>query len=273
MKTLYISDLDGTLLDNTPKTSEYTNNTINSLLQKGVIFSYATARSLVTARQVTCGLSPRYPVVVHNGTFIVDSTNGSILSKNTFSKKDAHKILSAILCADVSPVVFSLINGEQKFSYIGENANIPTKDFLNKRQTDPRNRRCTSTDELYDGEIYYFTCIGDEDKLQPLYNKFKTTHRCLYQIDMYSGEYWLEIMPKSATKANAVKQLANMLCCDKIVCFGDGINDIDMFEIADECYAVKNAVEELKEKATKIIVSNNNNGVAKWLEMIYNDKK
>lgn len=271
MKTLYISDLDGTLLDSTPKTSEYTNTTINSLLEKGVIFSYATARSLVTARLVTKGLKPKYPVVVHNGTFIVDSFSGEILYKNVFEKTDAHHILSTLLENDLCPVVFSLINNEQKFSYIRENANNPTMDFLDKRETDPRNRRCTSQSDLYDGEIYYFTLIGDEEKLEPLFNKFKDTHRCLYQIDMYSGEYWLEIMPKSATKANAVKQLAKMLCCDKIVCFGDGINDVDMFEISQECYAVENAVKELKAKATKIIESNNNNGVAKWLKLSYNE--
>lgn len=37
-------------------------------------------------------------------------------------------------------------------------------------------------------------------------------------------------------------------------------------EIADESYAVSNAHEALKEKATGIIGSNNEDGVAKWLE-------
>ena len=40
---------------------------------------------------------------------------------------------------------------------------------------------------------------------------------------------------------------------------------MDMFKIADECYAVSNAVDELKAIATGIIDSNNNDGVAKWL--------
>ena len=50
------------------------------------------------------------------------------------------------------------------------------------------------------------------------------------------------------------------------MCFGDGKNDISMFRAADECYAVANAVEELKEIATGVILSNNEDGVAKWLE-------
>ena len=39
-----------------------------------------------------------------------------------------------------------------------------------------------------------------------------------------------------------------------------------MFEISDECYAVENAVEELKKISTGIIGSNEDDGVAKWLK-------
>ena len=46
MKTLYVSDLDGTLLRSDETTSEYTNSVINNLTDRGMIFSYATARSL-----------------------------------------------------------------------------------------------------------------------------------------------------------------------------------------------------------------------------------
>lgn len=81
---------------------------------------------------------------------------------------------------------------------------------------------------------------------------------------------WLEIMPKAATKANACLQLKEMLDFDYIVAFGDGINDIPMFEIADECYAVQNAVSELKEMATGIIGTNLSDGVAVWLKNNFN---
>ena len=51
MSNLYVSDLDGTLLRSNETTSEYTNYVINSLVDKGMIFSYATARSLITAKK------------------------------------------------------------------------------------------------------------------------------------------------------------------------------------------------------------------------------
>ena len=54
-----------------------------------------------------------------------------------------------------------------------------------------------------------------------------------------------------------------------MISFGDAVNDIPMFEISDECYAVENAVEELKAAATGIIDSNENDGVANWLKEHY----
>ena len=72
-------------------------------------------------------------------------------------------------------------------------------------------------------------------------------------------------MPKNVSKGNAVKQLKEFLGCDKVVVFGDAGNDVDMFNAADEAYAVGNAAEELKKIATGIIGNNNDDGVAKWL--------
>lgn len=83
---------------------------------------------------------------------------------------------------------------------------------------------------------------------------------------MYTNEQWLEIMPLEASKSNAIIQLKEMLKCEKLVVFGDGRNDIDMFQIADESYAVANAHEDLKHYATDIIISNDEDGVAKWLD-------
>lgn len=71
-------------------------------------------------------------------------------------------------------------------------------------------------------------------------------------------------MPKNASKSNAIKQLQALQKCEKIVAFGDGKNDIDMFEIADEAYAVQNAHPDLKKYATAIISSNDDDGVARW---------
>ena len=72
-------------------------------------------------------------------------------------------------------------------------------------------------------------------------------------------------MPKAASKANAIAQLKASLGCDRLVVFGDGMNDADMFAIADVSCAMGNAVDELKTMATYVIGGNNEDGVAKWL--------
>lgn len=58
MHTLYVSDLDGTLLRSNERISEYTNHVINSLTDRGMIFSYATARSLSLQKKLP-GDSPQ----------------------------------------------------------------------------------------------------------------------------------------------------------------------------------------------------------------------
>ena len=105
-----------------------------------------------------------------------------------------------------------------------------------------------------------------------MYDKYKETFHCVYQKDIYTDEQWLEIMPLAASKANAIKQLQKLFGCDRVVVFGDGRNDIDMFELADESYAVQNADEQLKSYATAVISSNDEDGVAHWLEDNYTVK-
>lgn len=53
----------------------------------------------------------------------------------------------------------------------------------------------------------------------------------------------------------------------ELIVFGDLANDISMFRMANEAYATKNTIDELKEISTGIIENNNADGVAKWLEV------
>ena len=262
---LYVSDLDGTLLHSDEKTSDYTNNIINTLVEKGMCFSYATARSFTTASKVASGLTTNFPVIVHNGVFIIDNKSRECLYSNYFEKKDLEIIRTSLQEHSISPIVYSHIVGSEKFSYKREKMTAGLKTFVDSRKGDVRDNPLTPNQNLFEGDVFYFTCIDSEEKLLLVYEQLKEHYSCVYSKDIYSGDMWLEIMPKPATKANAILQLKTILNCDKIIAFGDGINDISMFKIADECYAVENAANELKIMATAIISSNNEDGVAKWL--------
>lgn len=263
-RILYVSDLDGTLLNSDQTLSEFTVNTINRLVEQGMIFSYATARSYHTAGIVTQGISPKIPVIVYNGAFVLNNGTRQKLLSHFFEPKDARYILNLLTDNSVYPIVYSYIDNIEKFSYCKNRTTKGMNAFLESRKGDNRDNP-VELSELYKGEAFYFTCIDTAEKLLPIYNLCKNTFQCIYQKDIYSGEQWLEILPKQASKANAVLELKKLLNCNKAICFGDGKNDISMFDISDECYAVENADSELKDRATAVIQSNNDDGVARWL--------
>ena len=342
MKTLYVSDLDGTLLRSSERTSDFTNRTINELVERGMLFSYATARSYLTAHKVTQGLRVQIPVIIYNGAFIRDSVSGELLLSSYF-EDDPEGFLRDLIDADVYPLVYAGFtsggrrgshtstdnrqdeqdnrqdardkgqdaqdnrqnvqdnrqnvqdngaseerdttegdsekvhggcaeNFYEKFSYIPQRATEGMRRFLDTRKGDERERAVSTVEELMEGDIFYFTCIDEREKLARLYERYRERYHCVLSQEIYTKDWFLEIMPFETSKSRAVMRLKEYLGCDRVVVFGDQNNDIDMFEAADEAYAVENAVEELKAVATGIIASNDEDGVANFLRERFQQK-
>lgn len=267
MKTLYVTDLDGTLLNPAARVSEYSVNVINQLVEKGMLFTYATARSLVSASVATRGLTAKIPVIAYNGAFIIKPDTGEVLYSVKFTAEEMQNVREVLEQKHISPLVYSIIDGAERLSWIIDCENEGIRNYLSRRQGDRRLRPIQGSNGLYDGEVFYFNCVGTYEELKPLHDavKMDTRYVCTLQKELYQPEYFCEIMPAMATKARAINKLKELWGCDRIVSFGDAINDIPMFLISDECYAVENAVEELKALATGIIASNEQDGVAKWL--------
>ena len=266
-KTLYVTDLDGTLLNTKDRINPESIRIINELVAKGMLFTYATARSLVSASVVTEGLTTDIPVIAYNGAFIIHPRTGEIISSLFFTKEEAEFIRRNLEENNISPLVYSYVENVEKVSWNTKRENEGISRYLSNRKGDKRLRVLANEEGLYDGETFYYTCIGEKEELMPIYNIFSRDDRfkCTIQQELYRPEYWCEIMPRKATKAEAIKALKELWQCDRVVSFGDAINDIPMFEISDECYAVENAVPELKVLATGIVGSNDDDGVAKWL--------
>ncbi len=268
MKTLYVTDLDGTLLNSNDRISQYSIQTINGLVAKGMQFTYATARSLVSASVVAEGLSTTIPVIAYNGALIIHPDTGEVISSLSFTREETNDAIGILREYGGNPLVYAYVDGVERVSYLMGRENDGIRRYLDVRKGDRRFRPVQEEESLYQGDIFYFTCIADREELLPLYeifvrdDRFRTT----LQQELYRPEYFLEIMPKKASKAEAIKRLKEIWHCGKVVSFGDAINDIPMFEVSDECYAVANAVQELKDRATAVIASNDEDGVAKWLE-------
>jgi len=88
----------------------------------------------------------------------------------------------------------------------------------------------------------------------------------LYLIaDRYGS---IMIMHKGGSKACAIAELARIWAIprDEIAVFGDDINDLCMLYYAGTAIAMSNAVPQAKEIADYICLSNNEDGMARWLE-------
>lgn len=269
-KTLFVTDLDGTLLNSNQTLSEYAKSELNKLLSNGLNLTFATARSFQTASKALDGLNWKLPAVFHNGVFIAKNDR-KILSAEYLEREKFKKSLDFILSLGIRPIIYSVINGEEKFLFIESECNDYTLEFLNTRLDDPRRYPIENLNEFYLGDAYYITCIDDKERLEPVWEKIKDDFYTVFQNDLYSGKPWLEILPKSINKGKTLQKLKDMLGCERLISFGDSINDLEMFAISNEFYVPENAPQTLKDKATGVIESNENDGVIKWL--LANGKK
>ncbi len=265
--TLYVSDLDGTLLGRDEKLSPFTVETLNRLVSQGMRFTYATARSFHSARRVTAGLTARLPAIVYNGAFIIDTATGERLWHTGFSPEEAAWVRDAAGPLNLWPVAYAFVEGTERLSWIAGQENPGQAHYLRNRQWDPRLRPVEGEAQLYQGEAFYFTFIGEKEQLLPLYERARALPwaNVTFQQELYRTEYWLELMPKAASKAHAAQKLRELLGCGSLVAFGDAVNDLPLFQAADIACAVANAVPELKAAATEVIGGNEEGGVARWL--------
>lgn len=268
MKTLYVTDLDGTLLNSQKEVSAYSKKVINELIENGMQFAYATARSLSSASKVVTGIRFTTPIVAYNGAHIFDPQTGERIASEGFAPEEKDYIKEVMGKHNLVPIVYSFVNEKETVSWVRGTETKGVLKYVVDRKDDKRMRGLDTTENLYEGEVFYFTCIGAKEMFEKAHEEILQDERytCTLQPEPYDkNEYWLEIMPRKASKANAIEKLKEILECDRVVSFGDAINDIPMFQISDECYAMENAVDKLKVMASGIIASNNEDGVAKWL--------
>ena len=266
-KTLYVSDLDGTLMHKDLKISDFSVRTINALVGKGVAFTYATARSISSAGTITKDLMLKLPVITRNGAVLADNNTGKIIEKALFTEKEVEMLKEMLPELPKTGFVSCYFGDDMKKVFAGSLHTAELQGYLDYYKDDPSVVTVSDLSEMFMGNPGYVTIIGDKDEIEPLYIRTREYNgwECMFQKDIYRDEYWLEIAPRNSTKAKSILKLKEEYGFDKLVVFGDSVNDIPMFKIADEAYAVSNAVDELKALATGIIGSNEEDSVAVYL--------
>ncbi len=236
MKTLFISDLDGTLLNSKAEISEKTACIINSLIKENLYFTIATARSERTAVPMTSGLDINAPRILMNGVIIYSE---GYVKYHTISQENAIEISALFKKHNITGTAFEI--KDNKLTVHEKNTNIANP--------------------------IYVTANTDYNILFPLerdISELDNISHTFYE-DTYTGKWFLEVFSDKATKANAIKFLRENYGFERVVCFGDNLNDLTMFNESDVRVAVSNAKKELKETADFITLSNDEDGVAVWL--------
>lgn len=266
--TLYVTDLDGTLLGKDARIPQKAVEMLNEMLDSGLPFTVATARSWASAGPIVKPLHLTLPAVAFNGAFLVDPQSGAALDQCLFSAEQAQEIASVYFAHGLSPLVYAKVGGQEKVSWLRAMEYDGIRAYAAKRKGDPRLRPVEREDELFEGEIFYLSMLGSHEMLDPLekiVRQLPFVH-VSFTSDAYQPELnWLELSRTDATKAKGVEKLRRMTGKSRIVCFGDNLNDLPMFRVADECYAVANAREELKSTATGVIGSNGECGVPAFI--------
>ena len=271
MKTLYISDLDGTLLAPNGLPSEFTEKTVNSLVEKGMMISVSTSRSVNDAKDIFSRLHFRTPVITMNGAFINDfSQKDNAVYHSSIDKSVIPDVIKAFESNGCCPNMYTFADGDISIQYRRTLTDIQF-DFVNGRR---RNFKAVTQVGDFDrsGDVVFFSCIGDEESTAYAASELSRIKEinCTRYIDIYYPDSWyVEVSASGANKATALRRLIKMTGCDRVVVFGDNHNDLPMFELADEAIAVGNARESVKSAASRVILPNSEDGVAKYLLFEY----
>lgn len=264
---LIFMDIDGTLVNNDYVVSQKTIETIKKYQKEGHIFYISTGRMLVSARQVAKSISPETLEVASNGSIfeIGDTIHTASLSTNALTEIYHQSIdkKAPVFFFTSKDVFYTLTlpsyfnnNDQQRLAVQDKTQHIQIKNL----------------DDLltHQGQIINAILIMDENPkiLQSIKTELETSQDISLSSSSSNN---IEITAKNVNKAYAIHHLKNFyhIPTDRIISFGDGQNDIEMFQNSGVSVAMKNASDEVKKYADYVTESNINDGIAVFLNKYF----
>lgn len=268
---LFVTDLDGTLLNSNKEVSIKSTEILNKLIDNGVNFTVATARTPATVVDLLQDVNLKLPAVLMNGVLLYDIKEEKYINIKEIEKDTVDKVFDILNKFDKNAMVYGIRNNHLwvyhkefeyswEYNFYKERADRKQKTFLKVENYQ---------ESIKESKIINFIVFDKYEKIKGIYEELKKIDEISveYYEDIYEkGCYFLEAYSAEASKANGIKLLSDYIEHDKLICFGDNLNDIPMFELADECYATANAVERVKEISTDVIGSCDEDGVALFME-------
>ncbi len=273
MKTLYITDLDGTFLNNNGEVSAASKEIINRLSRDGLLFSVATARSVLSGVPLLEGVNVTAPIVAMSGVVIFDINSEKTVRHFPIEAEAYRELITIFEKHGKSPFSFFLSkNGEYQIQFTDLKLDIHKLYYETRTKIKGTNLRKVERYEIPDGYSPIFVSLCDEySDLVGIKAEIDGIESLSYSFyrDTYTKYWFLEVFDANVSKANGLKIVKEYTHADRVVAFGDNLNDLTLFEAADVKCAVDNAVNELKEKADYIIDSNEIDGVARFIMSDY----
>lgn len=241
-----ITDLDRTLLRTDKSVSEYTYGVLKKCRDRGIILMAATARpeKRILSYHAQIGFET---VTTLNGARII-LPNGSII-ENGITPSSAESILKKVI--NIPDLVLSMETGEGIFS----NVPIPEWDT-----------------SVFDGfpalptesVIFKIILSSSSNNICPQVKKALTADTYMTVAD---GKL-IQIMSTASTKWNGIKAMLKAAGVNPsdAVYFGDDNDDIEPIKKCGTGVAVSNAVNEVLDAADFITESNDEDGVAQYIE-------
>lgn len=275
MPALFVSDLDGTLIQTDERLSPYARDCLARLLSAGLPFTVASARSVASIRPILAGLPLSLPVIEFNGTMSTWLDRGEREFCHVLDPAAARDVAEAGRRAGTPPFVSTgAANAADDGLYVPRNRNEGMEQYLANRAAagDHRLRPGASLEEGLDSGAICLTFIGRHADLALLARLVAERHPGAFSTSFFENAYapgwwWLTLHPPLATKAEAVARLAAGIgvAMGEVTVFGDHLNDLPMFRVAGRAVAVGNAVPELKVQADEVIGIVTDDAVVRWL--------
>ncbi len=272
MNTLYTTDLDGTLLDPTAHISKTTAKSFNELTAKGVHIAFVTARTPATVEPIASELHGLMPSVMMTGAAIWDFENRRYINVHYHSPADAMTISEICRRNGVGAFTYTLPAGTDSLQVFHPNRELTpiehsfVKDrTLNDLKTFHLNT--PAPPETADCTVLFFA-MGEPQKMQTVADEIKASTHCAadWYPDTYNpGLALLEVFAPGVSKAAGLAELRTLTGAERIVAFGDNLNDIPMLRAADCAIAPANAHPRVKEIASAIIGPNSDDSVIRYI--------
>lgn len=277
MKRLFVSDLDGTLLNSKAEISDTTARIINQGIASGMDFTISTARTPTTALKIVEKLNIKLPVMLMNGVLIYDMASGRYLQKAVLDETVVMVLLGLIKLKGLSCFLYALEDGQFRAYY--DSVESTSLNYFRNERIMKYNKKFTEVEDLSliaGNDIIYCVLREQKERLEGLYRELSVVKgvKAEFYPDVYSDTYYmLEIYSEQASKKEALSYLRTTRHYDSVICFSDNLNDKALLEASDYFYAVSNAHPETQNMADSVIPSNDEDGVARFIEQMIKQEK